>query len=101
MWRNSRRELREAFAKHPIERGERMDDVGECLQRSARSDCQHELPDDFAGTRSDERCADQCAAVAIADELQYAPVEVVDIASRALGRIAALGRDELLARATG
>src|SRR5438045_2347246 len=54
----------EAFAKHAIERRERMDDVGERRERYARLDGQHELADDFAGARRHQRRADQHAAVA-------------------------------------
>ena len=66
-----------------------MNDVGERLQRDALLDREHELADDLARTRGDQGGADQHAAFAVGDQLERAAVEVVDVASRGLGRIGA------------
>ena len=85
--RDLRGELVQAFPEHPVEGWERVDDVGERLQRSAQLDRQHELAHDLARTRSDQRRADQHPALAVADQLERAAVKVVDVAARGLGRI--------------
>jgi hypothetical protein len=66
-----------------------VDDIGELVQRSGQLDRQHELAHYFARTRSDQGRADQHPALAVADQLERAPVEVVDVASRGLRRIGA------------
>ena len=64
-----------------------MNDIGKCVQRRSELDRQHQLAEDLARSRRDERCADQDAAVAIGNELECAPVKIVDVATHALGRI--------------
>src|SRR4030095_6506516 len=80
-------ELLEDLAKHAIERGKRVDDVGEQRQRGGELDRQHELAEDLAGARRDQRRADERAAPAIADELDRAAMKIVDVAAGGLGRI--------------
>jgi hypothetical protein len=53
-----RGELFEACAKHPVESWERMNDVGERLQRRPQLDSEHELSHDLARARSDEALRD-------------------------------------------
>src|SRR5687767_9537896 len=60
---DSCRELVQAFAKHPVERREGMDHVGENLQRRSQLDGEYELTDDFACARRDHGRADQDAAL--------------------------------------
>jgi hypothetical protein len=50
-----------------------MDDIGQRVQRRSELDRQHQLAEDLARSRRDERCADQDAAVAIGNELECAP----------------------------
>ena len=76
--RHLRCEFLQAFPKHPIKGWKRVDDVGERLQRRAQLDRQHELAQDLARTRSDQRRADQHPALAVADQLQRAAVKVVE-----------------------
>ena len=64
------------------------------LQRSTELDRQHQLAEDLARSRRDERRADQHAALAIGDQLDRAPVKIVDVATRGLGRIGA-GDDDV------
>ena len=54
-----------------------MNDVGERLQRRPQLDREHELAHDLAGARSDQRRADEHAALAVGDQLHRAAVEVV------------------------
>ena len=77
----------QAFAQHPVEGRERVDDVGERVQRRAQLDREHEFAQDLAGTRRDQRRADQHAALAVGDQLERAAVKVMDVAARGLGRI--------------
>src|SRR4051794_39340157 len=86
-------ELRQAFAEHPIEGGERVNDVGERLQRRGQLDRQHELAQNLAGARRHERCADQHAALAVANQFERAAVKVMDVAARGLRRIRAGDND--------
>ena len=64
-------------------------------------DREHQLAHDLARTRSDQRRADQHPALAVADQLERAPVEVVDVAARGLGRIGAGDDDVDASRARG
>src|SRR5688572_8898950 len=76
------RELIQALAKHPVERREGMDHIGENLQRRSQLDCKHELTDDFACARRDHGRADQDAALTVGDQLERASMEVVNVAAR-------------------
>jgi hypothetical protein len=87
--RDVRRELVQAFPKHPVERRERMDDIGENLQRRPQLDGEHELADDLACAGCDHCRADQHPALTIGDELERATVKVMDVAARGLSRIGA------------
>ena len=78
-----------------------MNDVGERLQRSAQLDRQHELADDLAGARRDQRRADQHPALAVGDQLERAAVKVVDVAARGLRRVGGRDDDVDAARARG
>jgi hypothetical protein len=88
-----RGELFDRCAKHPVEGWERMNDVRERLQRCLQLDREHELAHDLAGTRSDQGRADEHAALAVGDQLQRPSVEVMNMASRGLGRIGADDND--------
>jgi hypothetical protein len=70
-----RSELGQAFPTHPVEGWERVDDVGERRKRRAPLDRQHELSRDLARTRSDQGCANQHPALAVADQLERAAVK--------------------------
>ena len=70
-------------------------------QRRAQLDRQHEFPEDLARTRSDERCADQHAALAVGDQLDRATTKVVDVTARGLGRIGGGDDDVDASRARG
>ena len=52
------RDLHHLTGHYPIKGWEWMDDVGERLQRGTELDCQHQLAEDLARSRRDERCAD-------------------------------------------
>ena len=62
-----------------------MNDIGESLQRCPELDREHELADDLACARSDQRRADQHPALSIGDKLERATVKVMNVAARALG----------------
>src|SRR3954462_15150389 len=81
--------LVEAFPKHAVECGERVDDVGERIQGSAQLDCQDKLTHDLARARGHQSRADEDTALTIAHELERTPVKIVDVASRTLGGIGA------------
>ena len=61
-------------------------------------DRQHELAHDLARARRDQGRAYQHAALAVGDQLERAPVKVMDVAARGLRRIGA-GDDHLDASA--
>src|SRR4051812_39758669 len=82
--RGFRCELIQTLAEHSIERGKRMDDIGEGLQWCPQFDREYQLAHDLARARRDECRADQHAAFAIADEFERSPMEVVDVAARGL-----------------
>src|SRR5215218_3980024 len=92
--RRLRGEFVQAFSKYTVECWERVDHVREHLQRNALLDREYELTHDLARTGADERGADQHSALGIGDELERAGVEIVDVASRGLGRIGA-GHDDV------
>ncbi len=84
---NLRGERAQTLPEHPVEGRERVDHVGEGLERRAQFDRQHELTQDLARARAHERRADQNPALAVGDELERAPVKVMDVPSRGLGGI--------------
>jgi hypothetical protein len=53
-----RRELFDCCAKHPVEGWERMNDVGERVERRPQLDGEHELALDLAGTRTSVTTSD-------------------------------------------
>jgi hypothetical protein len=63
------------------------------LQWRAELDREHQLTQDLAGSRSNQRCADQYCAIAICHDLEGAPVKIVDVAARGLGRVGARSDD--------
>src|ERR1700730_15247811 len=65
--RDFRGELLQGLPKHPVERRKGMDDMGERLQERAQLDREHELADDLAGARCDQRRADQHPALTVGD----------------------------------
>src|SRR5689334_2035781 len=89
--RNFHSEVLENLSKNAVECGERMNHIGERLQRSRQLDRQHELAEDFARTRRDQGRTDQGATLAIADQFDRALVEIMDVAAGRLRRIG--GRD--------
>src|SRR5690348_15914266 len=82
-----RREHAQTLPKHAVERRERVNHVGQGLDRRAQLDRENELPQDLAGTRAHDRRADESSALAVRDQLERAPVKVVDVPSRGLGGI--------------
>src|SRR4051812_24383286 len=62
--RHFRRQLAETLPKYAVEGWERMDDVGERRQRRGQLDREHELAQDFAGTRRDQSRAHEHATLA-------------------------------------
>src|SRR5262245_55355153 len=72
-------ELGQTLPEDAVKSWERVDHVGKDTQRRARPNCQYELANDLARTRSDERGADQHLALAIGDQFQRALVKVVDL----------------------
>src|SRR4029077_3207965 len=80
-------------AQDPVEGRERVDDVRESLQGGAGPQGEHDLAEDLARARGHHRCPDQHAAVAVADQLHGAAVEVVDVAARRLGGVCRCGDD--------
>src|SRR4029078_12597803 len=82
-----RGELFEGCAKDAVEGRERMDHVGERVQRGAQLDREHELSHDLACTGRDHCRPAQYPARAIGDQLDRAPMKVVDVAPRGFGWI--------------
>src|SRR5262249_8648414 len=80
-----RSQFPKAFSEHAVEGGKWMDDVRERLQRSDQLYREHELAEDLSRTWCDKRGADQDSTCAVADQLQYTSVEIMDVASRRLG----------------
>src|SRR6476659_8507467 len=85
--RDFRGELVQAFAKYAVERGKRMDDVGERLQGRPQLDREHELANDLAGARRDQRGTDEHSALSVRDQLERSAVKVMDVAPGRLGRV--------------
>src|SRR4051812_22484972 len=69
LWRDLASELAEARSKHSVERREWVDEVGECLQRRAQFDGEHQLSQDLARSRAHERRANQDTTLPVGDEL--------------------------------
>jgi len=86
-------EVAQAFPEHSIERRKRVDDVRERLEWDAEFDGQHELAEDLACPRSDQGSANQDAALAVGNQLERAPVKVVNVAADGLRRISAGDED--------
>src|SRR5215211_1576289 len=99
--RRLRGEFAQASAEYAVEGWKWVDDVGERLQRNAQLDREHQLAHDLARTGSDQHRADQHPALAVADEFERAPVEVMDGAPCSLGRIGAGDNDVDAVRARG
>ena len=75
MLRRFRGELFQGLPKHPVERWEWVNDVGERFQRRAQLDRQHELADYLPRARRDQGRAYQHAARAIGDQFESASVK--------------------------
>src|SRR5262245_2478951 len=80
-------EFLEGLSKDAVERGKRVDHVGQHLQWSPELNRQHELAEDLACPRCDQRRADQHAALAVADQFERASMEVMNVAARGFGGI--------------
>ena len=71
-----------------------MNHVREVPHRRAHPHREHQLAEDLARPRRNQRGAHQHAALAVGDQLDRAAVEVVDVTARRLGRVR--GRDHNL-----